>query len=125
MLVTGWTSFLPILAMLTLLGRGGYLISRLARVRGKTTAQRLKELRYCRNLVPVLPLLGLMGTVLGLVDTLGSLSGTALQSTQGIGKITAKFAPALISTFWGVVGAIACLIFLETCIHSLEEEDDE
>lgn len=124
-LLTGWTSFLPILATLALLLRGGYLISRLSRAHGRTTAHRIKGLRYCRSLVAGLPLLGIMGTVLGLMDTLGSLGNTELQSAQGIGKITEKFAPALASTFWGVVGAIVCLIFLETCIHSLEEESDE
>ena len=122
LLCTGPISLLPVIATAALLSRGAYLASRFARARGRSKSQRLKRLRFCRNLIPVLPLLGLMGTVLGLVQTLVYMGESNLGSQDDIGAIIIRFAPALGSTFWGIVGAVICIILFESFIHSLEDD---
>lgn len=119
LLFSGGTVFLPILAATALLLRGQYVGGRGSRKRGRPVAARIRDVRFCRRLVPGLPLLGLLGTVWGLIDTLRFM-GANEQSSANVAQIVARFAPALSSTLWGIIGALVCMVFFESLIHSLE-----
>lgn len=62
------------------------------------------------TVISVSPLLGLLGTVLGLIQSFASLRIGDLSSTQATG-VTAGISEALISTASGLVVAIATLLF--------------
>ncbi|MBT3380490.1 MAG: hypothetical protein HN742_10765 [Lentisphaerae bacterium] len=125
LLFSGWTVFLPILATLALLLRGQYLGGRRSRQQGRSVALRIRDARFCRRLVPGLPLLGLLGTVWGLIDTLQFMGTSGKQMAQGMPAIVARFAPALSSTLWGIIGALICMVFFESLIHNLEGSPNE
>ncbi|MBD2104389.1 MotA/TolQ/ExbB proton channel family protein [Leptolyngbya sp. FACHB-261] len=61
-------------------------------------------------IITVSPLLGLLGTVLGLITTFGSLQIGDLGSTQATG-VTAGISEALVSTASGLIVAIPILLF--------------
>lgn len=65
------------------------------------------------TVISVAPLLGLLGTVLGLIQSFASLRLGDLSSTQATG-VTAGISEALISTAAGLVVAIATLLFANT-----------
>ena len=125
LLVSGPASLLPVFAAAILLGRAYYLGGDHSRKRGMTQAQRLRRLRFCRSMVPVLPLLGIMGTVVGLVRTLSYMGSMVLGASGAMTGVIHRFAPALASTFWGVVGAISCIVLIESTIHAAEDDPDE
>lgn len=65
------------------------------------------------TIVALAPLLGLLGTVLGLIVTFGSLSIGDIGGTKTAG-VTAGISEALVSTAMGLVVAIATLMFANT-----------
>ena len=65
------------------------------------------------TIISVAPLLGLLGTVLGLITSMSSLRLGDLQSTQATG-VTSGIGEALISTATGLVIAIVTLFFAST-----------
>lgn len=65
------------------------------------------------TVISVSPLLGLLGTVLGLINTFASLRIGEVGSAQTAG-VTAGISEALISTAAGLVVAIATLLFANT-----------
>jgi len=78
-----------------------------------------------RTLVVLLPLLGIFGTVWGLIDTISYLGSADLSDPSAMPAILDRFATALNTTFWGVLGAVINIALYEPAIASLEAIDDE
>lgn len=85
-------------------------------------SSRLEHLRLGRNLIPILPLSGILGTVFGLMNTL-LLMAKQYGSGQGMDLpvVVSSFGTALNTTFWGVMFALICMFLYELAIVELEE----
>ncbi len=86
---------------------------------------RLRSLYFGRSLIPVLPLLGIFGTVWGLMETIGYMATADLTASGTMGEVMSRFATALNTTFWGVVGAAANIVLYEMALAPLEAVEDE
>lgn len=85
----------------------GALELTLARWRGWTLEAVARYRRPVRTLTHVAPLLGLLGTVVGMVDTFGALGHVSL--SQEPEALTRGISQALITTELGLVSAVAGL----------------
>lgn len=122
MLFGGWTTLIPI--FLTV---GGLVfviwIGHFAHRAGWTIRKRVSWLYRLRNLIPMLPLSGLFGTIWSLIDTLSFMGQQGSGASADISKIFTRFAPALSSTLWGILGAFVLTVLAELSLHQLEEDD--
>ncbi|NUM34407.1 MAG: MotA/TolQ/ExbB proton channel family protein [Candidatus Brocadiae bacterium] len=91
------------------------------------------KMNYLSSLIELLPILGLLGTVWGLKN---ALSVIALVPNPTIKQIATEIAPALSTTFWGLLFAILNLVIfhylhayfselIEWCKQNLEENKNE
>lgn len=114
----GWVSWVLFLMAGFLWYSMGYqaLILHYSQPRGRGLTLKLSQWQgalkqhqqFLRSLVIVAPLLGLLGTVIGMIETFSSLETTALH-TQG-GGIAAGISQALITTQMGLLVAIPGLL---------------
>ncbi len=87
--------------------------------------KRLRLLYLGRALIPLLPLSGILGTVWGLIETIGFMAGADLASPGALSETMTRFATALNTTFWGIVGAGISIFLYETSITPREAVEDE
>lgn len=102
----------------------GVFLAFLAKRLNWTREQRMRYLRLGRSMIPVLPLLGIGGTVWGLMDTLMFMSDKTGAGFDMSGVIP-RFGVALNTTLWGVVFAVVALVLYETQLAQLGDRDDE
>jgi biopolymer transport protein ExbB/TolQ len=122
LLFGGWTTLIPI--FLTLVGVGFvFWVGSFAHRSGWTVKKRIGWLYRLRNLIPMLPLSGLFGTIWSLIDTLSFMDQQGSGASADISKIVTRFAPALSSTLWGILGAFVLIVLAELSLHQLEEDD--
>jgi biopolymer transport protein ExbB len=74
-------------------------------------ADMLKGEKLLESVVAIAPLLGLLGTVTGLIVSFGSLRVSDVASNLRSGGLTQGLSQALISTATGLIVAIATLVF--------------
>ncbi len=95
-----------------------------ARGVGWAIKKRIACLHRLRSLVPILPLSGLFGTIYSLIMTLDFMA-KADNVSEALPDVIARFAPALSSTLWGIIGAVTAIVIIELGLHQLEETDKE
>lgn len=76
-----------------------------------------RKVEYLNILGNLGPLLGLLGTVWGMIEAFGSLSGTGATDPDGLGRGISK---ALVNTALGLVLAILGLAFFGLCRNRIE-----
>ena len=114
---------LPFLFGLALLGLW-YVAYAYGKQRDWKRTSRIKYLVLGRALIPVLPLSGIFGTVLGLIETLAFM-GSQPSGKIDMPQVVAKFSVALNTTFWGVLFAVLALILYQTALAQLEGAQGE
>lgn len=88
-----------------------------------TVSTRIICLRRSRNFIPILTLSGLFGTVFSLIRTLSFMADHEGDFSLVMPDIIARFAPALSSTFWGIIGAAIAIALVEFGLHRLGDEN--
>ena len=79
---------------------------------GRTVAHRLeKYLSTLATIASAAPLLGLLGTVIGMIEIFGSQAGTGAMGTGNPGQLAHGISIALYNTAFGLIVAIPALIF--------------
>jgi biopolymer transport protein ExbB len=71
------------------------------------TRKLMTPINYISLVAQVAPMLGLLGTVLGMVGAFGSL---ATQGSADPSVLAADISVALLTTLWGLITAVPCLI---------------
>lgn len=66
------------------------------------------KLGYMSNLIEILPIMGILGTVWALKNALGQIAATEMPTIK---DIATEIAPALSTTFYGLLFAVTNLIF--------------
>lgn len=122
-LFSGSLWVLPFAFGLILVLAGGFLAF-FAKRRNWTREKRMRYLRLGRTMIPILPLLGIGGTVWGLMDTLLFMSDKTGAGFNMSGVIP-RFGVALNTTFWGVFFAVVALVLYETQLAQLGDRGDE
>ncbi|MFW5799990.1 MAG: MotA/TolQ/ExbB proton channel family protein [Spirochaetota bacterium] len=75
-----------------------------------------------REMIALLPFLGILGTVIGLLNTLHNFS---LRSGTGIESVMADFAPALTSTISALILTIINMVIFNLSLYPHLVEDEE
>lgn len=75
--------------------------------------ERLENVKMINDRISVIPLTGLLGTVVGLIQTLYYMADNYSNLNQVMGGVFERFAPALESTLIAIVTA-AVLVFVST-----------
>ena len=79
---------------------------------GRAVAHRLeKYLGALATIASAAPLLGLLGTVIGMIEIFGSQAGTGAMGTGNPGQLAHGISIALYNTAFGLIVAIPALIF--------------
>lgn len=79
---------------------------------GRAVAHRLeKYLAALATIASAAPLLGLLGTVIGMIEIFGSQAGTGAMGTGNPGQLAHGISIALYNTAFGLIVAIPALIF--------------
>jgi len=69
------------------------------------------------SLANIATLIGLVGTVMGLINAFNAIGGTEMSAAEKQALLTAGIAEAMINTFFGLSIAIICMIF-HLILHS-------
>ncbi len=79
------------------------------------------------SLANIATLIGLVGTVMGLINAFNAIGGTEMSAAEKQALLTAGIAEAMINTFFGLSIAIICMIFhlilhgrQKNIVHDLE-----
>jgi biopolymer transport protein ExbB len=90
------------------ISKGKTVIEEAVQYEGKARIERLwQNLTYLGDIAVVAPLLGLLGTILGIIEAFGYFKATSIHPsvlTQGLAK-------AMVNTVFGLIIAVPCLIF--------------
>jgi len=87
----------------------------------KTIFVRISALRFGSSLIPLCPLLGILGTVWGLMNTL-SFVGSSQGGVTNTSGIVTRFATALNTTFWGIFFAVIASVLYQYALNRLEAD---
>jgi len=94
-----------------------------AKRHGWTTQTRILSLRRTRNFIPILTLSGLVGTVYSLIQTLAYMAAYEGDVSVVMPEVIARFAPALSSTLWGIIGAATSIALVEFGLQKLGDDN--
>ena len=127
-----WTSLLPMFIASIILFRAAWLTDAGGVKWGATKNrmhidERIAHLNLLRRFIPLLPLAGILGTVVALVKTLLFMAEQSrkMNIADALPDVLAKFAPALFSTAVGVVGAGVCIVVIELSLHRLGADETD
>lgn len=90
------------------ISKGKTVIEEAVQYEGKARLERLwQNLTYLGDLAVIAPLLGLLGTILGIIEAFGYFKATTIAPAV----LTAGLAKAMVNTVMGLIIAVPCLIF--------------
>ncbi len=90
----------------------------------KEFAQMRRGDKLLESIVGIAPLLGLLGTVIGLISTFGNLNIGGGGGSEGAGKAAAGIGEALIATASGMIVAIIALVFFRILVTLQAQQTD-
>jgi len=102
----------------------GVLLFFIARRWDWTRRRRMHQLRIGRSIIPVLPMLGILGTVWGLMDTLLFMRNKT-GGNFDIAGVVDRFGVALNTTFWGIIFSVLAIVIYEFQLGQLEATDED
>jgi biopolymer transport protein ExbB len=90
------------------ISKGKTVVEEAVQYEGKARLERLwQNLTYLGDLAVIAPLLGLLGTILGIIDAFGYFKATTIAPAV----LTGGLAKAMVNTVFGLIIAVPCLVF--------------
>ena len=90
------------------ISKGKTVIEEAVQYEGKARLEKLwQNLTYLGDLAVIAPLLGLLGTILGIIDAFGYFKATTIAPAV----LTGGLSKAMINTVFGLIIAVPCLVF--------------
>lgn len=90
------------------ISKGKTVIEEAVQYEGKARLERLwQNLTYLGDLAVIAPLLGLLGTILGIIDAFGYFKATTIAPAV----LTSGLSKAMVNTVFGLVIAVPCMVF--------------
>lgn len=90
------------------ISKGKAVVEEAIQYEGKARLESLwQNLTYLGDLAVIAPLLGLLGTILGIIDAFGYFRATTIAPAV----LTGGLAKAMINTVFGLIIAVPCLLF--------------
>lgn len=90
------------------MSKGKAVVEEALQYEGKARIERLwQNLTYLGDIAVIAPLLGLLGTILGIIEAFGYFKASTIHPSI----LTAGLAKAMVNTVFGLVIAVPCLVF--------------
>ncbi len=90
------------------ISKGKSVVEEAVQYEGKARIEKLwQNLTYLGDIAVIAPLLGLLGTILGIIEAFGYFKAVSIHPSI----LTAGLAKAMVNTVFGLVIAVPCLIF--------------
>lgn len=90
------------------MSKGKIVVEEAVQYEGKARIEQLwQNLTYLGDIAVVAPLLGLLGTILGIIEAFGYFKATSIHPSV----LTGGLAKAMVNTVFGLIIAVSCLVF--------------
>jgi len=90
------------------MSKGKTVVEEAIQYEGKARIERLwQNLTYLGDIAVIAPLLGLLGTILGIIEAFGYFKASTIHPSI----LTAGLAKAMVNTVFGLIIAVPCLVF--------------
>jgi biopolymer transport protein ExbB len=90
------------------MSKGKTVIEEAVQHEGRSRLEQLwQNLTYLGDIAVIAPLLGLLGTILGIIEAFGYFKATSIHPSV----LTAGLAKAMVNTVFGLIIAVPCLVF--------------